>query len=191
MKAVIYARCASKKQSENSIEGQLKACRQYAERNGYTVIGEYIDRAVSGTTDNRPQFQKMIKDSGDKQFQGVLVCRLDRFARSRADSRTYQDLLKRNGVKVISTCEGNTDKAGDIILNGILEAFEKYYSTALSSRIKHDMECVKCDMETFSQSKPDKSSEIVLENVLEAFAAFYSDLAVRIRQAFDKNGGNI
>ena len=63
MKAVIYARYSSSSQREESIKGQVKACAAYAERNGYTVIGTYADRAISGTTDNRPGFLKMIKDS--------------------------------------------------------------------------------------------------------------------------------
>ena len=63
LRAVIYARYSSSSQREESIEGQVKDCTAYAERNGYTVIKKYIDRAISGTTDNRPEFLKMIKDS--------------------------------------------------------------------------------------------------------------------------------
>ena len=63
MNAVIYARYSSSSQREESIEGQVKECTAYAERNGYNIIGTYADRAISGTTDNRPQFQKMIADS--------------------------------------------------------------------------------------------------------------------------------
>jgi len=76
---VIYARYSSNTQSEQSIEGQLKVCYEYAERNGYKIIAEYIDRALSGTeADNRPEFQRMIADSAKRQFQGVLVYQLDR-----------------------------------------------------------------------------------------------------------------
>ena len=60
MRAVIYARYSSSSQREESIEGQVKECAAYAERNGYTIIKTYADRAISCTTDNRPQFQKMI-----------------------------------------------------------------------------------------------------------------------------------
>ena len=63
LKAVIYARYSSNSQREESIEGQIRDCTAYAERNGYMVIGAYADRAISGTTDDRPEFQKMIKDS--------------------------------------------------------------------------------------------------------------------------------
>lgn len=56
MKVVIYARYSSDKQTEQSIEGQLRECYEFAKRNDYVVVNEYIDRAVSGMTDNRPAF---------------------------------------------------------------------------------------------------------------------------------------
>ena len=73
MKAVIYARFSSDKQNEASIEGQLRECMDYAERTGITVIGNYIDRALSARTDNRPEFRRMIKDSAKGCFDIVLV----------------------------------------------------------------------------------------------------------------------
>ena len=85
MRVVIYARYSSHSQTEQSIEGQLQVCYEYAKSNGYTVIGEYIDRAQSDTTDNRAEFQRMIADSSKHTFDGVLVYQLDRFARNRYD----------------------------------------------------------------------------------------------------------
>ena len=73
MTAVIYARYSSDNQREESIEGQIQECTAYAEKNGITVIKHYIDRAFSAKTDNRPEFQQMIKDSGKKLFDVVLV----------------------------------------------------------------------------------------------------------------------
>ncbi|MDE5917795.1 MAG: recombinase family protein [Oscillospiraceae bacterium] len=86
MNAVIYARYSCDRQREESIEGQLRECREFALKNNYCVIGEYIDRAYSAKTDNRPDFQKMIKDSSSKKFNTVIVWKLDRFARNRYDS---------------------------------------------------------------------------------------------------------
>ena len=63
MDAVIYARYSSDNQREESIEGQLRECMEFANHTGVTVVGNYIDRAFSAKTDNRPEFQKMIKDS--------------------------------------------------------------------------------------------------------------------------------
>lgn len=95
MKGVIYARYSSDNQREESIEGQLRECKEYAERNDITILGTYIDRALSAKTDNRPEFQHMIKDSAKGLFDVVLVWKLDRFARNRYDSARYKNLLKR------------------------------------------------------------------------------------------------
>ncbi len=100
--AVIYARYSSHNQTEQSIEGQLRVCHEYAQREGFTIVGEYIDRAISGKTDDRPDFQRMISDSRKRAFQYVLVYKLDRFARNRYDSAVYKHKLKQNGVK--GTC---------------------------------------------------------------------------------------
>ena len=120
MKAVIYARYSSENKTENSIEGQLRECTEYAEKQGYTLIGSYIDRALSAKTDNRPEFQKMIRDSSRKQFDIVIVWKLDRFARNRFDSATYRAILKRNGVNVVSAKENISDGPEGIILESML-----------------------------------------------------------------------
>ena len=105
MTAVIYARYSSDNQREESIEGQIRECTAYAEKNGITIVKHYIDRAISAKTDNRPQFQQMIKDSDKKLFDIVLVWKLDRFARNRYDSARYKTQLKKNGVKLMSATE--------------------------------------------------------------------------------------
>ena len=101
MTAVIYARYSSDNQREESIEGQIRECTAFAEKNGITVVKHYIDRAFSAKTDNRPEFQQMIKDSGKKLFDVVLVWKFDRFARNRFDSANYKMILKKNGVHLI------------------------------------------------------------------------------------------
>lgn len=96
MQAVIYARYSSDKQREESIAGQLRVCRDYADRQKIHVIGEYCDRAISGkAAENRPNFQRTIKDSEKKMFDVVIVYRLDRFARNRYDSAIYKNKLKK------------------------------------------------------------------------------------------------
>ncbi len=140
MKIVIYARFSSHAQNEQSIEGQLKTCYEYAERNGYSIIGEYIDRAISGTAaDNRPEFQRMIADSVKRQFQAVLVYQLDRFARNRYDSAMYKTKLKKNGVKVLSARENITDDASGVLMEAVLEGMAEYYSVELSQKIRRGM----------------------------------------------------
>ena len=92
MNAVIYARYSSDNQREESIEGQIRECTAFAEKNGMTVLRHYIDRACSAKTDNRPEFQHMIQDSREKLFDVVLVWKLDRFARNRYDSAQYKNI---------------------------------------------------------------------------------------------------
>lgn len=137
--AVIYARYSSSNQNEQSIEGQLRDCYTYAKREGLTVIHEYIDRAISGRSDDRPDFQQMIADSEKKQFQYVIVWKLDRFARNRYDSAIYKRKLKLNGVKVLSAMENIGEGDESIILEAVLEASAEYYSRDLSKKTKRGL----------------------------------------------------
>lgn len=135
MKAVIYARYSSDSQREESIEGQLRECKEYAERNGITVLSAYIDRALSAKTDNRPEFQRMIKDSAKGLFDIVLVWKLDRFARNRYDSAHYKAILKKNGAKVVSAKEAIAEDSTGILLESLLEGYAEFYSVELSEKI--------------------------------------------------------
>lgn len=139
MNAVIYARYSSHSQREESIEGQLKVCYEYAKRNNFNIIGEYIDRAQTGTNDNREQFQKMIADSSKHCFQGVLCYQFDRFARNRYDSATYKAKLKKNGVRVFSARENISEDASGILMESVLEGMAEYYSVELSQKVKRGM----------------------------------------------------
>ncbi len=136
MNAVIYARYSSDNQREESIEGQVRECREYAEKNGMDIIGVYTDRAFSAKTDNRPEFQQLIKDSANKSFEAVLVWKLDRFARNRYDSAKYKYVLKKNGVRVISATETISEGAEGILLETMLEGMAEYYSVELAEKVK-------------------------------------------------------
>ena len=134
-KAVIYARFSSHSQNEQSIEGQLKDCYAFAEKEGIKVIGEYIDRAKSARTADRPDFQRMIKDASKRLFDYIIVWKLDRFTRNRYDSAIFKAKLKKYGVKVLSAMENISDSPEGIILEGLLEAMAEYYSANLSENI--------------------------------------------------------
>ena len=134
--AVIYARYSSHSQTEQSIEGQLRDAYAWAKDHDITVVGEYIDRALSAKSDDRPDFRRMIEDSAKRQFSLVIVWKLDRFARNRYDSAIYKSRLKKNGVRVISIKENITDAPEGIILEGLLESMAEYYSANLSQNIK-------------------------------------------------------
>lgn len=106
-----------------------------AERCGLMVVGIYADRAISGKTDERPDFQRMIDDSKKRQFDRVIVWKLDRFARNRYDSALYKHKLKQNGVSVLSAMENIGEGDESIILEAILEASAEYYSRDLRKKV--------------------------------------------------------
>lgn len=134
-KAVFYGRYSSANQTEQSIEGQLHVCEKYAAENDILIVGKYIDRALSGTTDKRPQFLQMIADSAHGGFDTVLVYKLDRFARNRYDSAIHKKKLRDNGVRVVSATEPLSDTPEGIILEGMLESIDEYFSKELSRKV--------------------------------------------------------
>ena len=139
MTAVIYARYSSDNQREESIEGQIRECTAYAEKNGITVVKHYIDRALSAKTDNRPDFQQMIKDSEKRLFDIELVWKLDRFARNRYDSAHYEYQLERNHVKLVSATEPISDSPAGIMVKSMLTGMAEYYSAELSEKVVRGM----------------------------------------------------
>ena len=146
MKAVIYARYSSDSQREESIEGQIRECTDYAVKNGITIISSYIDRALSARTADRPEFQRLIVDSEKRLFDAVLVWKLDRFSRDRYDSALYKHLLRKNGVRVISAKENISEGPEGIILEAMLEGYAEYYSAELSQKIRRGQQenALKC-----------------------------------------------
>lgn len=136
MNAVIYARYSSSAQTEQSIEGQLRVCREYAERNKLKIIDEYIDRALTGTNDNRPEFQRMIENARKKEFEQILVYKLDRFSRNKYDNVVYKHELSKHGVKVVSATEIISDTPEGAVMEGLLEMFAEMYSKDLSQKVK-------------------------------------------------------
>lgn len=137
--AVIYARYSCDKQTEQSIDGQLRVCQDYAKSHDILILDTYIDQAMSGTNDNRPDFQKMIKDSARKEWDYVLVYKLDRFSRNKFEATIHKKTLKDNGVKVLSAMENIPDTPEGIILESLLEGMNQYYSAELSQKVKRGM----------------------------------------------------
>lgn len=138
--AVIYARFSSHSQQEQSIDGQLRACREYALKNNMTVVAEYCDRAKSGTNSKRPEFQRMLRDSETGSFEIVLVYQYDRFARNRRESANNEFLLEAHGVKLISINEPVDDKdSTSVIIKGMFESIAEYYSKDLSKKVKRGL----------------------------------------------------
>jgi DNA invertase Pin-like site-specific DNA recombinase len=140
--AAIYARVSSDKQDVDlSISAQLRALREYAERNGYALVREFVDEAESGRTAARPAFREMISLAKTKTapFNVILVWKLNRFARSRADSITYKTLLRNKGIDVISINEPVDDSPTGRLLEGVIESIDEFYSANLGQDIRRGM----------------------------------------------------
>lgn len=137
MIVVAYARYSSEAQRDGySIEAQVRAITEWAEREGHTVLRVYIDEARSATTDNRERFQDMISDAAKGEFQAVVVHKLDRFARNRYDSAVYRHALKQHGVRVISVLEPLDDSPESAMMEAVLEGMAEYYSRNLSREVR-------------------------------------------------------
>ena len=120
--AVVYARYSSERQTEQSIESQLRVCNEYAQRNGLNIIDSYIDKAMTGTNDNRPAFQKMLSDAEKSNaFEIVLVYAIDRFGRNSIEIAVNKQKLKKNGKTLISATQRTSENIdGTKNLDGIL-----------------------------------------------------------------------
>lgn len=134
--AVIYARFSSHGQNEQTIDGQIRFCREFAERMELHVIKVYEEKARSGTTDHRPAFQEMIRSATQEKFQYIIVYMLDRFARNRRDSVFYKEMLKQeHGIKVLSATQQISDDEGGEFYEMFLEWNDEKYSKRLSKRV--------------------------------------------------------
>lgn len=138
--AVAYARFSTDMQREESIEAQVRAIEDYCSKNGYNLIKVFADRGISGTKDNRPEFQKMIDEckqaSNIRNFDVVIVHKLDRFARNRFDSAIYKKVLKENNIKLYSVLENLNDSPESIILESVLDGMSEYYSLNLAREVQ-------------------------------------------------------
>lgn len=126
-------------QTEQSIEGQRRDCEAYARLHNMTIQKEYVDRHISGKTDDRAAFQQMIADSDKGAFDMVICWKTDRFARNRYDSAVYKKRLRDNGVEIVYAAESNISGAEGIIIEGVMEALAEYYSAELAEKMRRGM----------------------------------------------------
>ena len=137
--AVIYARYSSNNQTEQSIEGQVHVCEDYAKKNNIIIVDSYVDRAMTGTNDNRDAFQKMLKDSNNHKWNYVIVYKLDRFARNKYESAVNKMYLKNNGVKLLSAVENIPETPEGILLESLLEGMNQYFSEELAQKVSRGL----------------------------------------------------
>lgn len=134
--AVVYARYSSAGQNEQSIEGQLSKAREYAAAHGYKIVHEYVDRAKTGRNDNREAFQQMLRDTAKRQFQVIILWKVDRFGRNREEIALNKYRCKKNGVRVEYVAENIPSSPEGVILESVLEGMAEYFSLQLSQNVR-------------------------------------------------------
>jgi DNA invertase Pin-like site-specific DNA recombinase len=143
MRVVLYARVSSEAQDVVlSISAQLKALREYAERNGHIIVREFVDEAESGRSiSHRPAFREMVSlaKSPVKAFEAVLIWKYSRFARNRADSIVYKTILRKHGVQVISITEPADNSPTGRLMEAIIEDLDEFYSDNLGEEVTRGM----------------------------------------------------
>ena len=138
----LYARVSSDRQDvDNSVAAQLRALRNYAEKNGYMVVGEYVDEAESGRVADRPEFRKMLDEAAKPKapFKEILVWKFSRFTRKREHAVAFKSMLRRKGIRVVSITEQAEDTATGRLLEGIIESVDEFYSENLAQEVLRGM----------------------------------------------------
>ena len=174
--AALYARFSSDNQRNESIDAQVRAIKEFAKANGIIIVEQYIDRAKSATTDDRPEFQRMIQESGKGKFQLLVVHKLDRFARNRNDSIAYRMKLQRNKVALLSVLEPfDEDRPETILLQSVIEGMNEFYSRNLAREVRKGLKENALHCKHTGGSPPlgydvDKATRLLVINEHEAAA---------------------
>ena len=140
--AALYARVSSDRQDVDlSVAAQLRALRDYAERNGYLVAREYVDEAESGRTANRPQFRRMLDEAAKPEapFKEILVWKFSRFTRKREHAVAFKAMLRKKGVRVVSITEHADDSPTGKLMEAIIESVDEFYSENLAQEVTRGM----------------------------------------------------
>ena len=138
----LYARVSSDRQDVDlSVAAQLRALRDYADKNGYVVAREYIDEAESGRIADRPEFRKMLDEASKPEapFTEILVWKFSRFTRKREHAVAFKSMLRRKGVRVVSITEHADDSATGRLMEAIIESVDEFYSENLAEEVRRGM----------------------------------------------------
>lgn len=197
--AAAYGRYSSHLQTEQSIEGQFADIYAKAQKEGYTIVKEYVDEAMTGRNDNRPAFQQMIQDSRKGIFEAVFVWAIDRFARNRYLAAIYKHELRKNGVKLIYAAENIPDGPEGIMLEGILESAAEYFSeynaqksmrgkreTALKGKYNGGGILWGYKLDKENHFKIDRKVAPIIKNIFKQYAAGTS--SVKIAENLNNSG---
>ena len=140
--AALYARVSSDRQDVDlSVSAQLRALKDYAKANGYSVAREYVDEAESGRVADRPEFRKMIEEGSQPNppFREILVWKFSRFTRKREHAVAFKSMLRRKGVRVVSITEHADDSPTGKLMEAIIESVDEFYSENLAQEVVRGM----------------------------------------------------
>ena len=120
--------------SAGSVSAELRALRDYAEKNNYLVVREYIDEAESGRDADRPQFRQMLDaaSADDAPFEEILVWKFTRFTRKYEHAVAFKSMPRRRGVRVVSITEHADDSPTGKLMEAIIESVDEFYSENLA-----------------------------------------------------------
>ena len=138
----LYARVSSDRQDVDlSVAAQMRALRDYADKNGYLVVREYIDEAESGRIADRPQFRKMLDEASKPEapFREILVWKFSRFTRKREHAVAFKSMLRRKGIRVVSITEHADDTPTGKLMEAIIESVDEFYSENLAQEVVRGM----------------------------------------------------
>lgn len=138
MRAIIYARYSSDRQREESIEDQIRVCTEWCSAHGHDVVGIYSDKAMTGRTDQRPQFLRMVEECSKADL--CVVYKMDRFSRDKYDAAVYKRRMRDKGCRVVSATESVPDSPEGVLMESLLEGMAAYYSANLAQNVKRGME---------------------------------------------------
>ena len=140
--AALYARVSSERQDVDlSVSAQLRALKDYAKANGYSVAREFVDEAESGRVADRPQFREMIEEGSKPKapFDVILVWKFSRFTRKREHAVAFKSMLRRKGVRVVSITEHADDSPTGKLMEAIIESVDEFYSENLAQDVVRGM----------------------------------------------------
>ena len=200
MPAALYARVSSERQDVDlSVAAQLRALRDYAEKNGYLVAREYVDEAESGKIADRPQFRKMLDEAAKPEapFKEILVWKFSRFTRKREHAVAFKSMLRKRGIRVVSITEQAEDTATGRLLEAIIESVDEFYSENLAQEVSRGMREAASRgfwMTTYApygyrrvhvQDGPKKRPKLELDPLANAVARRIFDMALQGKSTLD------
>ncbi len=137
MRVALFARYSSKMQDEASIEAQLAEMEAHCARQGWSITHRFLLPEVrSCEIEDSREFKSMLSAAGKREFDMLLLHKLDRFGRDRETAVKYKALLRRKGIQVRSVVENLGDSITDRLVEAVLEGVAEWYGRNLAEETR-------------------------------------------------------